>query len=123
MYTEDNMDELDTGFEDDSDLPCEVVMVHIINLILPDRVTATADDNLVSTAEVESMENVESESDKPDDLPVVEEQNKSTKQIHCMRQAHFGVIMMRRLQKAIRIALSSRFILTLYTCTPSINNQ
>jgi hypothetical protein len=73
-YAEDDGDEPDTGFEDDSDLPCEAVMVHIVNSILPDRVAATTDGDLVSTAEAESMENVEeSESDKLDDLPVVEE--------------------------------------------------
>jgi hypothetical protein len=75
-HDKDNMDKPDAAFGDDSDLLCEVVMVHVINVVIPDGVTATADGNLISAAKAESMEDVgDSKPSEPvmDDAPVAEE--------------------------------------------------
>lgn len=80
-YDEDNEDEPDAGFEDDSDLTCDTVTIHVVNSVVPEGALATAEGNLISATEAESMEDVvavevpkpNEQDDVPSGLPAVEE--------------------------------------------------
>jgi hypothetical protein len=49
-------DQLNTCFDDDSDIICNVVTAHVGKSRLPDSIITTSDGNLVCAADAESME-------------------------------------------------------------------
>jgi hypothetical protein len=76
-FEEDNIDGPDTfNFDDDSNLKCDTVIASVTGSHLPEDVSLTADGNLVSVAQAESMEDsIDGESSEPlsDVQPAAEE--------------------------------------------------
>jgi hypothetical protein len=64
MADENMFEDEDTGeipFEDDSDLPCEAIIAHVLGSDLGAGVVSTPDGNLMSTAAAESLDRDETE--------------------------------------------------------------
>jgi hypothetical protein len=51
----------EVSFEDDSDLPCETIIVHVLRSDLGAGIISTPDGNLISTAVAESLDRDERE--------------------------------------------------------------
>ena len=67
-FEEDIIDGHDMSFDDDSDLPCDTIIGCTTSSGIPENVSATADGNLVSVAEAESIDEV-GESSTPSQVP------------------------------------------------------
>ena len=67
-FEEDIIDGHDMSFDDDSDLPCNMIIDCTTGSGIPENISATADDNLISVAEAESIDEV-GESSTPLQVP------------------------------------------------------
>lgn len=72
-YEEDEPPNLDAVINDDSDLPCGVIVTHVLDLPRRENVATTPDGDLVSSAAAEALEDDEGTSESVPAPPVVEE--------------------------------------------------